>query len=154
MAKTLIDTPSTRKGNNNNTDQEYYNLYYSNEHNCVFTPSSKATAGALDAETVFRIVTNQLTNDVQFTTTKPYKKGKKTFTNFNVKVMPVSGEHKDKYISMGFINYWENDLNESSTEEDKAQAIANLMSDLGTMKPEQVSKHITTGDAKNIIAAL
>jgi hypothetical protein len=154
MATTLIDQPSTRKGNTNNADQEYYNLYYSKENNCVFTPASKATANALDTDTVFKIVTNQLTNDVQFTTTKPYKKGKHTFTNFNVKVMPVDGEYKDKYVSVGFINYYTNDLTESSTEEEKALVIANLMSELENLKPEQVSKHLTTEDAKNLVSAL
>ena len=152
MATKLINQ-STLKGNNN-TEQEYYNLYYSDDENCVFTPASKATAGALDADVVYRIVTNQLTNDVQFTTTKAHKVKGKEYINFNVKVMPTDGEFKDKYISAGFINFYANELTTSSTEEDKAGVIANLMGELQTLQPSQVSKHITTEGAKAIIASL
>jgi hypothetical protein len=153
MATTLIDTTSTRKGNNN-AEQEYYNLYYSEDNNCVFTPSSKATANALDTDTVFAIVTNQLTNDVLFTTTKPRKVGKKVYTNFNVKVMPTAGEYKDKYVSVGFINFYDNELTSSSTEEDKALTVSNLMADLESLKLAQVSKHLTTENAKEVFGAL
>ena len=152
MAKTLVNKPTQKS--NNNVEQEYYNLYYSDEHNCVFTPSSKATANALDADMVYKIVTNQLTNDVMFTTTKSYKKGKKTYTNFSVKVMPTAGEYKDKYVSAGFINFYDNDLTEASSEKDKALTIANLMSDLEQLTPEKVSKHLTTDDAKAVMGAL
>jgi len=154
MATKLINTQSPRKSNTNNTDQEYYNLYYSADDNCVFTPSSKAMAGALNADTVFKIVTNRLTNDVLFTTTKAYKKGNKTFTNFNVKVMPTAGEHKDKYVSAGFINYYDNSLTEASSEVERTEAIKHLREELSTLTPEQVSKHITTDDATQIVSVL
>jgi hypothetical protein len=68
--------------------------------------------------------------------------------------MPVDGEYKGKYVSVGFINYYTNDLTELSTEEEKALVIANLMSELENLKPEQVSKHLTTEDAKNLVSAL
>lgn len=153
MANKLINQPS-QKGNNNNTEQEYYNLYYSENDNCVFTPASKATASALTADIVFKIVTNRLTNDVLFTTTKAYKKGNKTFTNFNVKVMPTAGEHKDKYVSAGFINYYTNSLTEASSEVERTEAIKHLREELSTLTPEQVSKHITTDDATQIVSVL
>ena len=154
MANKLINTQSPRKSNTNNTDQEYYNLYYSADDNCVFTPSSKAMAGALNADTVFKIVTNRLTNDVQFTTTKAHKVKGKTYTNFNVKVMPTAGEFKDKYVSAGFINFYENELTESSSQKDKDAVITNLRKELEVLKPSQVSKHITTEGAKAIVASL
>lgn len=151
MANKLINQPS-QKGNN--TEQEYYNLYYSENDNCVFTPASKATASALTADIVYRIVTNQLTNDVQFTTTKAHKVKGKTYTNFNVKVMPTDGEFKDKYVSAGFINFYENELTESSSQKDKDTVITNLRKELEVLKPAQVSKHITTEGAKAIVASL
>jgi len=151
MATKLVDDV---KRTNNSNDQEYYNLYYSDEHNCTFAPNSKATAAALDTDTVFKIVTNQLTNDVQITTTKPRKVKNKVYTNFAVKVKPTSGEYEGKFVPIGFINFYENDLDESSTEEDKAQVIANLMSDLAGLKPEQVSKHMTADMAADVVASL
>jgi hypothetical protein len=151
-------TEETTQSKTQQSEQEYYNLYYSDEYNCAFTPASNATAKALNADTVYKIVTNQLTNDVQITTTKPRIKGKgaskKTYVNFQVKVMPTAGEFKDKYVSVGFINYFDNDLDENSTEEEKAQTIANLMTALEGLKPEQVSKHMTSEDVKGIIEAL
>lgn len=156
MAIKLTDETTTN--NNNSSNQEYYNLYYSDEYNCAFTPASNATAQNLNADLVYKIVTNQVTNDVQITTTKPRVKGKgsnkKTYVNFQVKVMPTAGEFKDKYVSVGFINYYDNDLDENSSEEEKAQVIANLMTDLERLKPEQVSKHMTSEDVKGIIEAL
>ena len=151
MATKLIDNPS--KGSNN-SNQEYYNLYYSDSNNCTFAPNSKATAKALTTETVYKIVTNSLSNDVQITTTKPRKVGKKVYTNFAVKVKPTSGQYEGKYIPVGFINFYDNELNESSSEEDKAQVISNLMSDLEKLKPEQVSKHLTEDEVADIVAAL
>jgi len=150
---TLIKDQTTRKGNNN-TEQEYYNLYYSDDDNCVFTPSSKSVANALNADIVYKIVTNQLTNDVLLQTTKPYKKNGKEFVNFAVKVMPTAGENKDRYVPMGFINYFENTLTSKSSETDKTSAITDLKAKLEAMSPTQVTKHMTTADVKDIVNAL
>jgi hypothetical protein len=68
--------------------------------------------------------------------------------------MPTAGEYKDKYVSVGFINFYDNELTSSSTEEDKALTVSNLMADLESLKLAQVSKHLTTENAKEVFGAL
>lgn len=154
MAITLVDKSAETKNTKKQNNQEYYNIYLDDERSCVFTPNSEATANVLNTDLVFKIITNNLTNDVLFTATKPRKVNGKVYTNFQVKVKPVKGEHAGKYVGMGFINYYDNELNENSSEEQKALTISNMMTELESVKPEQVVKHLTTADAQVLVSNL
>ena len=129
----IKNTTRGKKSRSNTTTR--FSIALNADNSVEFRPTG--TFAHVNAEQVFKIIT---TADVDATSENNNNK-----VNFK-----LTGNNK----LLGFINYYDNDLDNESGDVEVQETVDNLKADLAEVKMEDITLPMTAGEADDLIANL
>jgi hypothetical protein len=127
------NTNKSRKSNNNTTVT--FSIALNDDETVQFNPTK--TFAHVNTEQVLKIITSG-----ELDACEPNQKG---YINYK-----LTGNKK----TLGFINFYENGLDVDSDNEEIQITVANLNQDLSSVKLENITLPMTSGEADDMIANL